>query len=99
MNRTLFDRRIFITITGILLLLVSNGFAQSNDDCLMCHDDDTFTTKKNGKEISLYVSGEKFHSSSHSKLQCISCHIKFDPEAIPHSDDLTPKACGDCHQR
>ncbi|MCW8810442.1 MAG: cytochrome b/b6 domain-containing protein [Ignavibacteriaceae bacterium] len=99
MNRTLFDRRIFITITGILLLLASNVFAQSNDDCLMCHDDDTFTTKKNGKEISLYVSGAKFHSSSHSKLQCTSCHIKFDPEAIPHSDDLTPKACGDCHQR
>jgi len=84
---------------GVLLFLVSNGFAQTNDDCLMCHNDDTFTMEKNGKEISINVNGEKFSASKHSKLQCISCHINFNPEEIPHSKDLTPKACSDCHQK
>jgi cytochrome b subunit of formate dehydrogenase len=99
MNRTLFNRRIFIIITGILLFFVSNGLAQTNDECLMCHDDATFTMKKNGKEISINVNGKRFDESKHSKLQCISCHINFDPEEIPHSKDLIPKACSDCHQK
>lgn len=84
---------------GVFLFLFANAFAQSNEDCLMCHDDDTFTMDKNGKEISIYVSEAKFSSSSHSKLKCISCHTNFDPEEIPHSDNITPKACGDCHQK
>ena len=99
MNPSLFNRRTLALFMGVLLFLFTNAFAQTNEDCLMCHDDDTFTTKKDGKEISLYVSGAKFSSASHSKLQCTSCHIKFDPEAIPHSDNLIPKACGDCHQK
>ena len=84
---------------GIFIFFLSNAFAQSNDDCLMCHDDDTFTMDKDGKEVSIYVNGEKFHSSKHSNLKCVSCHTNFDPESIPHAEDLTPKACGDCHQK
>ena len=84
---------------SVLFCLFANGFAQSNDDCLMCHDDDTFTMEKDGKEIPIYVSESKFNTSSHSKLKCVSCHTNFDPEEIPHNENLTPKACGDCHQK
>jgi len=84
---------------GVFLFVCGSAFAQSNEDCLMCHDDDSFTMKKDGKEIPINVSESKFSSSSHSKLKCISCHINFDPEEIPHNDNLTPKACGDCHQK
>ncbi len=84
---------------SVLFFISGNIYSQSNDDCLMCHDDNTFTMEKDGKEVSIYVNGEKFHSSSHSKLKCISCHIDFSIDDIPHSDNLIPKACSDCHQK
>jgi cytochrome b subunit of formate dehydrogenase len=55
--------------------------------------------EKNGKEVSIYVNGEKFNSHNHSKLKCVSCHVNFDPEELPHSENLTPKNCSNCHQK
>src|SRR4030066_135638 len=99
MNIKHLNKRTLILILGVFLFVFGSSFAQSNEDCLMCHDDDSFTMEKNGKEISIHVSESKFGSSSHSKLKCISCHTNFDAEEIPHSENLTPKACGDCHQK
>ncbi len=99
MTSKYFNKKTLILIMGVFILLFSKGLAQSNEDCLMCHDDDTFTMDKDGKEVSIYVSESKFGSASHSNLKCINCHINFDPESIPHSENLTPKACGDCHQK
>ena len=99
MKINLLNIRTFVLFVSVLFCLFANAFAQSNEDCLMCHDDDTFTMEKDGKEVSIYVSEAKFNASSHSKLKCVSCHTSFDPEEIPHSENLTPKACGDCHQK
>ncbi len=99
MNQTLFNKRTLIFIMGVFIFLLTNGFAQSNDDCLMCHDDNSFTMEKNGKEISISVNGDRFSKSKHSKLKCVTCHTNFDAEEIPHAENLTPKACGDCHQK
>ena len=99
MNRTLFNRRILITIMGILLFFISNGFAQSNDECLMCHDDDTFTAKIGGKEVSLYVNGARFDKSVHSKLNCIFCHKGYDPNEIPHTKTASKVNCLNCHEK
>lgn len=93
------NRRILIPIIGVLLFVFGTSRAQSNEDCLMCHDDDSFTMEKDGKEVSIYVSEVKFSSASHSNLKCISCHINFSTDDIPHSENLTPKSCGDCHQK
>ena len=84
---------------GVFLFVFGTSFAQSNEDCLMCHDDDSFTMEKDGKEIPIHVSESKFSSSSHSKLKCVSCHTNFNAEEIPHAENLTPKSCGDCHQK
>lgn len=92
-------KRTLILVVGVLFILLPALYAQSNDDCLMCHDDDTFIMEKDGKEISIHVSTDKFNSASHSKLKCISCHINFDADEIPHSDNLIPKNCADCHQK
>ena len=99
MTQKLLSKRMLMFIVSISILFFANGLAQSNDDCLMCHDDNSFTMDKDGKEVSIYVNAGKFSSSSHSKLKCVSCHTNFDPESIPHAKDLTPKACGDCHQK
>jgi cytochrome b subunit of formate dehydrogenase len=93
------NRRTLILIMGVFLFVSGATFAQSNEDCLMCHDDDSFTMEKDGKEIPISVSESKFKSSAHSKLQCISCHVGFDAEAIPHSENLTAKNCISCHQK
>ncbi|HEY6438194.1 MAG TPA: cytochrome c3 family protein, partial [Ignavibacteriaceae bacterium] len=99
MTQTYFNKRTILFILSIFIFFFTTGIAQSNEDCLMCHDDDTFTMDKDGKEVSIFVSESKFHSSSHSKLKCVTCHANFDPEEIPHAENLTPKACGDCHQK
>ncbi|HQF43274.1 MAG TPA: hypothetical protein PK073_10220, partial [Ignavibacteriaceae bacterium] len=36
-----------------LVILPSKIYAQSNDDCLMCHSDNELTMEKKGKVISL----------------------------------------------
>ena len=46
-----------------LVILPTNIYAQSNDDCLMCHSDNTLTMEKKGKEISLFVDENIFKSS------------------------------------
>jgi cytochrome b subunit of formate dehydrogenase len=87
---------VFILVFTIFQI---NIYSQSKDDCLVCHDDPDFTTEINGKEVSLNVNGEKFNSSVHKKLDCINCHIGYDPEEIPHNENAEPVNCLNCHQK
>jgi Cytochrome c3/Class III cytochrome C family len=73
------------------------GFAQSNDDCLMCHDDSGFKEKVNGKVISLYLNPAVFNKSVHADLECVDCHSDIDPDETPHRTEYTPVNCGTCH--
>ncbi len=82
-----------------LVILPTNIYAQSNDDCLMCHSDNELTMEKNGKEISLFVNEDVFKGSTHSKLSCISCHKGFDPESMPHAENIQEINCVSCHQK
>jgi cytochrome b subunit of formate dehydrogenase len=82
-----------------LVILPTNIYAQSNDDCFMCHSDNTLTMEKNGKEIPLFVKEDVFKSSAHSKLSCVSCHKGFDPESMPHAENIQEINCVNCHQK
>jgi cytochrome b subunit of formate dehydrogenase len=93
------QRKIFFIAFLQIILFSVFSFSQSNEDCLMCHNDDTMTMEKDGKEISISVSEKEFNSHKHAKLQCISCHVGFDPDEMPHSENLIPKNCSDCHQK
>ncbi len=86
----------------ILLCVLSlfsffSGFAQSNDDCFMCHDDPGFKEKINGKLTSLYLNPAVFNKSVHAELECVDCHSEIDPEEVPHRTEYTPVDCGICH--
>ena len=81
-----------------LVILPTNIYAQSIDDCLMCHSDNTLTMEKKGKEISLFVNENVFKKSVHSKLSCVACHKGFDPENIPHAENIKEINCVNCHQ-
>jgi hypothetical protein len=74
------------------------------DRCLECHaKPDLGTITVNGKEKSLTIDTDAWHSSMHSRMDCTSCHAGF--EAREHTPDETKgwyrqaklTACSDCH--
>lgn len=69
------------------------------DDCLICHDDESLTMERDGKEVSLYVSGEHFAASQHKGLDCVDCHKGLDPDEEPHADPIPKVECASCHAR
>ncbi|QQS37470.1 MAG: cytochrome c3 family protein [Ignavibacteriales bacterium] len=90
----------FVFLIFLLCLVYSPlATAQSNDDCLMCHSDNELTMEKNGKEISLFVKEDALKSSVHAKLNCVSCHKGFDPENLPHAENIKEIDCSGCHQK
>jgi cytochrome b subunit of formate dehydrogenase len=64
----------------------------------MCHNDPEFEMEKNGRTISIYTNPSVLKRSPHADLDCVSCHIGFDPEDLPHKENITPVRCTSCHQ-
>jgi formate dehydrogenase gamma subunit len=89
----------FVSLLLLFGLFASRVFPQSNDDCLDCHSDESLTKKRKGKKISLHVNETLLKSSAHSKVSCIACHTGFDPDEIPHKENITPINCTSCHNK
>ncbi len=88
--------KITLLIIG-LVILPSKIYAQSIEDCLMCHSDNELTMEKKGKTVSLFVDENIYKKSVHSKLNCVSCHKGFKAEDIPHADPIKEVNCVSCH--
>ena len=71
--------------------------AQSDEDCMMCHEDRSMTGVVNGKTVSVFVDTSIFSGSVHHANSCLSCHTDAADEGFPHADDLNPVNCGNCH--
>ena len=85
-------------ILVFLFLIFNTLAAQSNDDCLMCHDDPGLTATIQGKKVSLYITGKVLNHSVHKGLKCISCHTDANVTNFPHPVVLKPVNCGSCHK-
>ena len=89
-------------IAVFLLLLLTGGsealFGQANSDCLACHSDKELKQEKNGKERSLYMDESVLLKSVHKKLACISCHVKYNADELPHKPKIEPIDCKMCHK-
>ncbi len=72
--------------------------AQTNDDCLMCHDDPTLTAERNGKKVSRYVAKNALEKSVHLNVTCAACHTDAAVQEFPHPEKLKPVDCGTCHK-
>lgn len=100
-NKYKFFKPLLLSIATVILFLSAQdkAFSQSNDDCLMCHDDPDISMFKKGKELSLTV--KRFHlaKSVHSELLCINCHVGFSAEDIPHKEGNMEVNCLNCHTR
>jgi len=87
------------------LIIFLNPFgsliAQSNDDCLMCHEDKELTAQRDGKTVSVYVDIKILEKSVHQNVKCIECHDDVNVDEYLHADQLKklkPVDCGKCHK-
>ena len=88
----------FNSLIAIIVCCISfSSLAQSNDDCLMCHQDKDLTGTKNDKNYSVFVNTAILKKSIHGELDCVSCHSDVDPNDLPHNDELKAVKCGNCH--
>ncbi len=85
------------SLTLLCLLISSPIFAQGNDECLMCHNDNQLKGKRSGRTISVYVNESRFSNSVHSDVECIDCHQDIDAENLPHRETFERVDCGVCH--
>jgi cytochrome b subunit of formate dehydrogenase len=88
----------FLSLTlFLILLLASRSFAQTVEDCLMCHGDKSLTKEDStGKEVSLFVDDSVFAKSVHQALSCVGCHVGV--KADVHETTPGPVDCGMCHE-
>jgi predicted CXXCH cytochrome family protein len=92
---------------GILLLLawIVIGFgaiAQTNEDCLMCHEDPDLSIERNGKSVSLFMNEAVLKNTVHSKIKCAECHQEPNPDEFAHSEGgdfkIPTVNCAGCHK-
>ncbi len=88
--------------TAFMFMTAAGLYAQSNDDCLMCHDD-PFEEASAALDttISTFQDAELLSEIAHSDFDCIDCHESLadveDPEDVHDTPD--PVDCGGCHVR
>ncbi len=71
--------------------------AQSNEECMMCHDDPELVSEADGKNRSLFVNLNKINQSPHNEVDCAFCHEDAAVEEFPHPEKLALVNCGNCH--
>ena len=79
-------------------LLTAPAFAQSAADCLACHGEKDFTTERNGKPVSLFVSPKGFAASVHGSLDCVNCHADLEKTEGGHDTPVKKVNCATCHE-
>jgi len=94
----LLDLKTIVTLLSLMITGIVMG--QSNEDCLMCHEDPELSMVRNGKNVSLFISRDALKNSVHSEEACAKCHIEQDAENFPHSEGVNKMpvvSCGSCH--
>ncbi len=94
-------RKITAELWLITIIFLLSSFAalkaQSNDDCLMCHADNTLKGTKSGHTFSVFVDEKKLGNSVHADVECIMCHQDLEGTEFPHTEDVQPAKCNACH--
>src|ERR1035437_562186 len=91
MTHAMFKRlnpQVFILLVMMMFLGISNLSAQTNEDCLACHDDASLTSAKPGKKVSRYIPANALEHSVHKSVTCASCHKDAAVAEFPHPESL-----------
>jgi cytochrome b subunit of formate dehydrogenase len=89
--------RIRFAVLMVALFTPVWAAAQSVEDCMMCHEDQTLTKKRDGKVVQLYVDAKKYSGSVHGSMACVDCHMDLQGTEFPHKEQLAKVECGMCH--
>jgi hypothetical protein len=84
--------------SALFLFLSASAAAQSDEDCLTCHQDKDLKSEA-GKSVSVDPAG--FQGSVHGQagIACVDCHSDLKKVAdFPHKSPLLPVSCGNCHE-
>lgn len=89
----------FASLALACLAFFAIAHAQSNDDCMMCHADESLTRKlDDGRVLSLCVTTDTLAGSVHASLNCVECHTDLKGfDDYPHAETLKPADCASCH--
>ncbi len=87
-----------LALPALVFATAAPVLAQSAEDCLACHSDDSLTATRHGKEVSAFVDGEKLEASKHADLACVDCHADLAGKGDGHEDDVAPVDCASCHE-
>lgn len=90
-----------IAAVAMVFLWVSPGVrAQSNEDCMVCHSDNTLVREyEGGRKVSMFVDESALGSSVHAPLGCVDCHQDLAGVAdFPHAEEVADVGCGTCHE-
>lgn len=87
-----------LSVLLTLYLLNTNMiFSQTDEDCMMCHEDPELTTERRGRTVSMFVNQRVLKNSVHKDVECQSCHPEAGVEEFPHEENLPTVECGFCH--
>jgi len=74
-------------------------FAQDNDICTACHEDESLSVVRSGIELSLYVTEDHLTDTPHADFACVDCHTALQGiSEFPHSPLVSLPECGTCHE-
>ena len=93
-------RRHLVSVAATLVVLaLANGRSTAQDagQCLSCHQEKGLTMSRKGREVPLHVDRAAFKASAHGELECVACHIGFNPSNLPHARRIRPVDCTSCH--
>jgi hypothetical protein len=71
--------------------------AQTAEDCLGCHSDESLKATRQGKTVSAFVDQKRYAASIHGRLPCVACHANLEKAEFPHKEDTARVNCGACH--
>lgn len=98
------ERQVLVRIFVLFLtFVISVGgiMSQSNEDCMMCHEDPELITERDGVEKNWFVPLSIINNSVHKNVSCIECHNDVNIDELAHADQLKRLKkvdCGSCHR-
>ena len=83
----------------VYLFIISGSLLFAQEECIMCHSDDTLTMDRKGHKVSLFINEDNFTKSVHGDLECIDCHAGFNADEMPHLEgsEIYKVNCSNCH--
>ncbi len=92
-------KRLFAFFTFFFLAVAAFPASSATEqDCLACHGEKSFSVEKGGRKFSLYVDNGPFAKSAHKDQGCTGCHADAILTDMQHPAGLAPVNCANCHK-